>query len=304
MAALELTLSIFSSINPSYLTTKTHSSSLKPSLPISTSFKISNNSIPILSFKTTKPHKTTKRLFLFDPCCSSAVEEAVIDQQVEETQEEPSQKKKLYVVNLPWSHTANDIEAIFSPFGNVNAVEVIKLKNGKSRGFAFVTMENSEDALAAIEKLNQTEVSGRTIKVEFAKQLKRPPPPNPNSPGSDSEEARYKLYVSNLAWSARSGHLRDFFSAEFKPVSTRVLFDNASRRASGYGFVSFATKEEAEAAISALNGKELLGREVRIKFSERNESLSTKEQEKSSESKSNESVSPTDESLSSEEASE
>lgn len=97
------------------------------------------------------------------------------------------------------------------------------------------------------------ELSGRVITVEFAKRLKRPSPPPPESPPPG--ETRYKLYVSNLAWKVRANNLREFFAANFKPVSARVVFNNPSGNSSGYGFVSFATREEAETAISELNGK-------------------------------------------------
>lgn len=98
------------------------------------------------------------------------------------------------------------------------------------------------------------ELLGRIIRVEFAKRFKKPagaPPPSTPPRG----ETRHKLYVSNLAWKVRSTHLRDFFSTNHNPVSVRVVFDNASGRAAGYGFVSFDTKEEAEAALSAYDGK-------------------------------------------------
>lgn len=72
-------------------------------------------------------------------------------------------------------------------------------------------------------------------------------------------ETRYKLYVSNLAWKVRSNNLREFFSSDFNPVSVRVIFGgNSGGRSAGYGFVSFATKEEAESAISLLDGKVIL----------------------------------------------
>lgn len=97
------------------------------------------------------------------------------------------------------------------------------------------------------------EVSGRIIRVEFAKRLKRPAPPS-SQPIVPSRETRHKLYVSNLAWKVRSSHLREFFSA-FNPVSARVIFSTPSGQSAGYGFVSFSTREEAEAAISTLNEK-------------------------------------------------
>lgn len=62
------------------------------------------------------------------------------------------------------------------------------------------------------------------------------------------------MYASNLAWKARSAHLRELF-AGFNPTSVRVIFDNPTGRSAGYGFVAFSTKEEAEAAIAELDGK-------------------------------------------------
>ena len=97
------------------------------------------------------------------------------------------------------------------------------------------------------------EISGRAIRIEFAKRFKKPSPPRPEAPPAG--ETRHKLYVSNLAWKVRSTHLREFVSENFKPVSARVVFDAPLGRSAGYGFVSFATREEAEAVISALEGK-------------------------------------------------
>lgn len=113
-------------------------------------------------------------------------------------------------------------------------------------------------------------MSGRIIRVEFAKKFKKPRPPHePRPPSSLAEETQngdtqsletqpvetqHKLYVSNLAWKVRSTDLRDFFSADHNPVSAKVVFE-APGKSGGYGFVSFATKEEAEVAISSLNGK-------------------------------------------------
>lgn len=94
------------------------------------------------------------------------------------------------------------------------------------------------------------EVEGRIIKVEYSKTFKKPTPPR--SP-TYSNETRHKLFVSNLAWKARAKNLKEFF-ADFSPVSKRIVF-SASGSSAGYGFVSFATKEEAESAVSTLNGK-------------------------------------------------
>lgn len=94
------------------------------------------------------------------------------------------------------------------------------------------------------------DVMGRTIKVEFSKSFRRPAQPPP--PGTIIE--RHKLYVSNLPWKARAPNVKEFF-ANFNPLSANVIFDNG--KAAGYGFVSFGTKEEAEAALTELDGKVL-----------------------------------------------
>lgn len=98
-------------------------------------------------------------------------------------------------------------------------------------------------------------MSGRIIRVELAKRFKKPSPPRPpNTPPAG--ETSHIIYVSNLAWKARSSHLREFITENFKlPVSARVVFDSPNGRSAGYGFVSFATRDDAEAAISSLDGK-------------------------------------------------
>ncbi|KAK7407152.1 hypothetical protein VNO78_08829 [Psophocarpus tetragonolobus] len=177
--------------------------------------------------------------------------------------------KKLYVVNISWSLSATDLKDLFAQCGSVTDVEIIKSKDGRNKGYAFVTMASREEAQAAIDKFDSYELSGRIIRVELAKRFKKPSPPPP-PPGPRTGETRHVIYASNLAWKARSTHLRQFFTENFKtPVSARVVFDSPSGRSAGYGFVSFHTKEDAEAAISTVDGKELMGRPLRLKFSEK-----------------------------------
>ncbi|KAK2427781.1 33 kDa ribonucleoprotein, chloroplastic [Trifolium repens] len=195
----------------------------------------------------------------------------VTEAAIEDDKTEPlnNVKKKLCVFNLPWTQSAPDINDLFAQCGTVISVEIIKNKDGKGKGYAFVTMDTGEEAQAVVDKFNGHEISGRIVRVEFAKSLKKPPssPPPKGLPPSD---ARYVIYASNLAWKARSTHLRDIFTENFKePVSARVVFQTADGRSAGYGFVSYHTKEEAEAAVSALDGKELMGRPLRIKISEK-----------------------------------
>ncbi|THU56782.1 hypothetical protein C4D60_Mb11t20830 [Musa balbisiana] len=209
----------------------------------------------------------------------SAVQDVAVEPETAaaavEEEEIGEKRRKVYVVNLPWDFSAPDIEKLFAQCGTVKDVEIIKQKNGKSRGFAFVTMASGEEARAAVDKLDAYELTGRIIRVEYAKSFRKPPPSPP--PGAVASEPRHKIYVSNLAWKARSVNLKEFFE-KFKPLSARVVFENPTGRSAGYGFVGFATKEEAEAAISELDGKvELLGRPVRLRISQRTEDKSESE---------------------------
>jgi RNA recognition motif-containing protein len=72
----------------------------------------------------------------------------------------------IYVGNLSWSMTDEDLTSLFSQFGAVTSAKILKDKmNGRSKGFGFVEMENQEEAQAAIAGLNDTENQGRKLVV-------------------------------------------------------------------------------------------------------------------------------------------
>ena len=79
-------------------------------------------------------------------------------------------KNKLFVGSLSWDTTDESLKAFFATVGEVVEAKVITDKfSGKSKGFGFVTMTSEEEATAAVEKLNDTELDGRSIKVDYAK---------------------------------------------------------------------------------------------------------------------------------------
>jgi RNA recognition motif-containing protein len=79
--------------------------------------------------------------------------------------------KKIYVGNLPWSTTSATLETLFSAHGTVQSAEVISdRETGRSRGFGFVEMESDEACQRAIQALNGTEVDGRAITVNEARE--------------------------------------------------------------------------------------------------------------------------------------
>jgi RNA recognition motif-containing protein len=73
---------------------------------------------------------------------------------------------KLYVGNIPWSQTDQDLELLFQEHGTVVSAEVVLDRHtGRSRGFAFVVMSSEEECLRAIQALDREEVGGRAIVV-------------------------------------------------------------------------------------------------------------------------------------------
>ena len=77
---------------------------------------------------------------------------------------------KLYVGNLSFDTSENDLRRLFEPFGTVTSCNLIMDKmTGKSRGFAFVELSSPAEAAKAIEEMNGKEVSGRALTVNEAK---------------------------------------------------------------------------------------------------------------------------------------
>jgi len=77
---------------------------------------------------------------------------------------------RLYVGNLPFSVTEQDLEQLFSQSGQVDSANVVTDRDtGRSRGFGFVEMESQEAANAAIDALNGYELSGRALTVNEAR---------------------------------------------------------------------------------------------------------------------------------------
>ena len=88
-----------------------------------------------------------------------------------------SENNKLYVGNLPFASTAQDLEALFGQVGTVSVVEIIFDKfTGRSRGFAFVTMGSGDEAQAGVDKFHGFQIEGRALAVNIARPREERPP--------------------------------------------------------------------------------------------------------------------------------
>ena len=97
--------------------------------------------------------------------------------------------KKLFVGNLPYTATSDELKELFSQVGAVATATVVTDKfTGRSRGFGFVEMENDADADKAIETLNGQDMGGRNIMVNEA----RPMGERPARGGSDDRRGGFR----------------------------------------------------------------------------------------------------------------
>ncbi len=97
--------------------------------------------------------------------------------------------KKIYVGNLPWSTTSNDLTSLFGQYGAVQSAEVISdRETGRSRGFGFVEMADEAGMNAAIQALNGHDMDGRPLTVTEARERT----PRPGGGGGRSGGGGYR----------------------------------------------------------------------------------------------------------------
>ncbi|MCL7488867.1 MAG: RNA-binding protein [Desulfobulbaceae bacterium] len=83
----------------------------------------------------------------------------------------------IYVGNLPYSVTDDDLRAAFAEFGEVASAKIIMDRySGRSKGFGFVEMNNDSEAEEAIKSLDNSEMQGRNLRVNQAKPREDRPP--------------------------------------------------------------------------------------------------------------------------------
>ncbi len=79
-------------------------------------------------------------------------------------------KKKLYVGNLSYDTTEESLKETFEEAGTVESCDIITdRRTGKSKGFGFVEMSSEEEAEKALDMFNDSEIDGRSVKVDEAK---------------------------------------------------------------------------------------------------------------------------------------
>ncbi|XP_021771263.1 33 kDa ribonucleoprotein, chloroplastic-like [Chenopodium quinoa] len=176
---------------------------------------------------------------------------------------------RLFVGNLPYSMTSDQLSEVFAEAGQVRFIEIIYDKvTDRSRGFGFVTMGSVDEAKEAIRLFDGSQVGGRTVRVNFP-EVPRGGERKVMGPKLQSSNVGYvdtphKLYAGNLGWGVTSQGLREAFANQEGFLSAKVIYERASGRSRGFGFITFSTAEAAESALTTMNGVELEGRPLRL----------------------------------------
>ncbi|OAQ62304.1 ribosome biogenesis protein [Pochonia chlamydosporia 170] len=201
----------------------------------------------------------------------------IVSTSVEATGTESAQTKKrarveerrsLFVRSLPANATNETLADFFSEhFPVKHAVVVVDQKTKESRGYGFVTLADSDDAVAAKDSLDRAEWGGKRIRIDIAEPRKRNAENTgeaaPAKPGREEVQKPPKLIVRNLPWSIKtSDQLSNLFRSYGKVKFADLPQSKGKLR--GFGFVTIRGRKNAEKALEGVNGKELDGRTLAV----------------------------------------
>ncbi len=176
-----------------------------------------------------------------------------------------------------------ELEDLFTPFGTIVSADLMTdPTTGRSRGFGFIEMESGDAARAAISALHGSALDGQTLTVNEANPMRgsvgaprednrRPFTPGASSGGGGDRPAPMgvrasgvRLFVGNLPYTATNAELEKLFAESGKVVSVSIMMDRATGQSKGFAFVDMGSKDEAAAAIKRFDGREALGRMLKV----------------------------------------
>ncbi|XP_039985186.1 nucleolin isoform X1 [Xiphias gladius] len=161
--------------------------------------------------------------------------------------------KTLVVNNLAFSATEEVLQSTFEKAVSIR----IPQKDGRAKGFAFVEFESTDDAKEALENLNNTDIEGRSVRLEYSQ----------NSGGRDGGRGNSgptkTLFVKGLSEDTTDHTLKDAFDGA---VAARIVTDRDTGSSKGFGFVDFDNEEDCKAAKEAMEDGEIDGSKVTLDY--------------------------------------
>jgi len=176
------------------------------------------------------------------------------------------------VKNLDLEVDDDKLKEMFGVFGKITSVVIMRDAEGKSKGFGFINYDEHEQAAKAISELHEKEINGKQLyvgraqkKAERERELK-----DLFQKLQRERQSKYQgvnLYVKNLDESIDDEQLRQAFAAIGTITSAKVMKDGKTTK--GFGFVCFATSEEATKAVTEMNGKLLANKPIYVALAQR-----------------------------------
>ncbi|KAI3432336.1 hypothetical protein D9Q98_003894 [Chlorella vulgaris] len=178
----------------------------------------------------------------------------------------------VFVKNLDESLSDEEVQAMFAEHGTVNSCIIMRDDDGKSKGFGFVNFEAPEQAASAVQALNGKDVGGKELFVGRAqKKAEREAMLRAKFEELRAERiAKYQgmnLYVKNLHDDIDDETLRTEFSQFGTITSAKVMVEAGKSR--GFGFVCYASPEEATRAVTEMNGRMIKGKPIYVALAQR-----------------------------------
>lgn len=155
---------------------------------------------------------------------------------------------KVIVNYLPDALTDEELSSLFGTIGSLKSTKIVRDKvTGISLGYGFVEFESADDAARAIEKFHGLNLQQKRLRVAYARW--------PGTP----ETAGANVHVRNLEASVSADEVEQQFGQFGEIVRARVLTDPQSGQSRGIAFVLFGSRDDAERAVSTLNGAHIQG---------------------------------------------
>jgi nucleolin len=178
----------------------------------------------------------------------------------------------LFVGNLSWNIDEDWLRQEFEEFGELSGVRLMTdRETGRSKGFGYVEFVNAADAAQAHAAKQGAELDGRAMNVDFSKP--RPsggdrPDNRRKSYGDQTGEPSDTLFLGNLSFDCTQEDLSDVFGPHGTVLGVRLPTDRETGAPKGFGYVTFASVEEATGALEAMQGGYVKNRPVRLDYSQ------------------------------------
>merc|ERR1719167_863397 len=180
----------------------------------------------------------------------------------------------VYIKNFNENLSEDDLTEMFSKYGKITSLKLMKTGDEKNKGFGFVSFEDASAAEAACDDLNGKEVNGKTIYVGRAqKKAERQMELKKKFEQMKIERmTRFQgvnLYVKNLDDSISDERLLQEFAPYGTITSAKVMSEEG--RSKGFGFVCFSAPEEATKAVTEMNGRIIVSKPLYVALAQRKE---------------------------------